>query len=91
MEGQGQPVATAHGRSVNHDYRVHLSLQGVDHRVTVVHVCVCVCVFGQRNHFTGHASSSVCMLGRETCWARRSKKNNRGARCKAKQHKERHT
>lgn len=44
MEGQGQPVATAHGRSVNHDYRVRLSLQGVDHRVTVVHVCVSVCV-----------------------------------------------
>lgn len=40
MEGQGQPVATAHGRSVNHDYRVCLSLRGVDHRVTVVHVCV---------------------------------------------------
>lgn len=91
MEEQGQPVTTAHGRSVNHDYRVCLSLHGVDHRVTVVHVCLCVCVSGQRNHITGYISSSVCVLGRETHWARPSKKNNWGARCKAKQHKERDT
>lgn len=56
MEGQGQPVAAAHGRSLNHNYRVCCSLQGFDHRDTLVRVklcarvcvCACACVCGHR-------------------------------------------
>lgn len=96
MEGQGQPVAAAHGRSLSCDYRVCCSPRGFDHRDTLarvkcIHVCMCVCVWAQDSDHRVCLCECVCMLGRENCWDCSAKKTTTGGRCRPKKYKTRDT
>lgn len=62
MEGQGQPVAAAHGRSLSRDYRVCAVHGGL---ITGMHwqeaACACVCVWAQDSDHRVCLCECVCV------------------------------